>query len=96
MRPVPRDDRRVRAGDFRELARFHERVVRPLYDLRQRRRGFEVAVMKAAMELLGHPAGPVRPPLADLSTDDRAELRAILERLRVPTAASRRGPVHAS
>jgi len=88
--------RLARAGDFRELARFHEHSVRPLYDLRQRRRGFEVAVMKAAMELLGHPAGPVRPPLADLSADDRAELRAILERLRVPSAASRRGPVHAS
>jgi 5-dehydro-4-deoxyglucarate dehydratase len=88
--------RLARAGDFRELARFHEHSVRPLYDLRQRRRGFEVAVMKAAMELLGHPAGPVRPPLADLSVDDRAELRAILERLGVPTAASRRGPVHAS
>ena len=88
--------RLARAGDFGELARFHERSVRPLYDMRQRRRGFEVAVMKAAMELLGHAAGPVRPPLADLTPEERAELRAILERLRVPTAASRRGPVHAS
>jgi dihydrodipicolinate synthase/N-acetylneuraminate lyase len=52
--------------------------------------------MKAAMELLGHPAGPVRPPLANLSADERAELRVILERLGVPTAASRRGAVHAS
>jgi len=81
--------RLARAGDFRELARYHERVVRPVYDLRQRRRGYEVSVMKAAMELLGHPAGPVRPPLADLSADERAELRAILERLAVPTASRR-------
>lgn len=81
--------RLARAGDFRELARYHERVVRPVYDLRQRRRGYEVSVMKAAMELLGHPAGPVRPPLADLSTEERAELRAILERLEVPTASRR-------
>ncbi len=88
--------RLARAGDFRELARFHERAVRPFYDFRQRRRGFEVAVMKAAMELLGHPAGPVRPPLADLSAAERAELRAILERLRVPNAASRRVPVRAA
>jgi len=48
------------------------------------------------MELLGHPAGPVRPPLGDLSPDEREEVRVILERLRVPTAASRRGPMHAS
>jgi 5-dehydro-4-deoxyglucarate dehydratase len=78
-------------GDFAELARFHERAVRPFYELRQRRRGFEVAVMKAAMELLGHPAGPVRPPLGELSADERLELRVIIERLEVPTAAQRRG-----
>jgi len=77
-------------GDFRELARFHRRVVRPFYDLRQRRRGYEVSVMKAAMTILGHPAGPARPPLAELSDAERAELRAILARLDVPTAADRR------
>ena len=83
------------AGRFAELARYHDRVVRPIYDLRQRRRGYEVSVMKAAMEILGHPAGPVRPPLADLVPAERAELRAILVRLRVPSAASRRS-AHAS
>ncbi len=82
--------RLARAGDLRELARFHRRAVRPFYDLRQRRRGYEVSVMKAAMEILGHPAGPTRPPLAELSDAERAELRAILTRLDVPTAAARR------
>jgi len=80
----------ARDGDTAGLAAFHRRVVRPFYDLRQRRRGYEVSVMKAAMEILGHPAGPVRAPLADLSADERRELRAILERLDVPTAADRR------
>jgi 5-dehydro-4-deoxyglucarate dehydratase len=88
--------RLAKTGDFAELARFHERAVRPFYELRQRRRGFEVAVMKAAMELLGHPAGPVRPPLGELSADERAELRVIIERLNVPTAAQRRGAYGAS
>jgi 5-dehydro-4-deoxyglucarate dehydratase len=88
--------RLAKAGDYAELASFHERAVRPFYELRQRRRGFEVAVMKAAMELLGHPAGPVRPPLGELSADERAELRVIIERLRVPTAAQRRGANGAS
>lgn len=87
--------RLARAADFTALARFHERAVRPFYELRQRRRGYEVAVMKAAMELLGHPAGPVRPPLGDLSADERAELRVILERLQVPDASAR-GVRHAS
>jgi 5-dehydro-4-deoxyglucarate dehydratase len=82
--------RLARGRDQAGLLEFHRRVVRPFYDLRQRRRGYEVSVMKAAMDILGHPAGPVRAPLADLSADERLELRAILERLEVPTAADRR------
>ena len=77
------------SGDFDGLRSYHQRVVRPFYELRQRGRGFEVSVMKAAMELLGHPAGPARPPLGQLSERDRADLRAILARLEVPTAAAR-------
>jgi len=76
-------------ADFEGLREYQHRVVRPFYELRQRGRGFEVSVMKAAMELLGHPAGPPRPPLGRLSEADRTDLRAILERLGVPTAASR-------
>ncbi|MDE3074034.1 MAG: dihydrodipicolinate synthase family protein, partial [Chloroflexota bacterium] len=62
------------AGQFSALAAFHNQAVRPIYELRQRGKGFEVSVMKAAMELLGHPAGAVRPPLGELSAVDRAEL----------------------
>ena len=83
--------RLARSGDYAALARFHERAVRPIYELRQRRRGYEVSVMKAAMELLGHPAGPPRPPLGDLTAGERVELRGILERLEVPNADVRRG-----
>ena len=84
------------SGDFDGLRSYHQRAVRPFYELRQRGRGFEVSVMKAAMELLGHPAGPPRPPLGQLSERDREDLRAILERLEVPTAAARtREPVSA-
>jgi len=77
------------SGDLDGLRSYHQRVVRPFYELRQRGRGFEVSVMKAAMELLGHAAGPPRPPLGMLSDRDRADLRAILDRLEVPTAAAR-------
>ncbi len=88
--------RLAKEGDHEGLASYHRRVVRPFYELRQRRRGYEVSVMKVAMELLGHPSGRVRPPLADLSASERAELRAILDRLAVPTAATRRATAHAS
>ena len=39
----------------------------PLYVLRAKRRGYEVSVMKALMDLLGLAGGPVRPPLAMLT-----------------------------
>ena len=89
--------RLVSSGDFAGLRDFHQRCVRPFYELRQRGRGFEVSVMKAAMELLGHPSGAPRPPLGQLSERDRDDLGKLLRRLEVPTAAQRvRTPVAAS
>ncbi|MEO7144986.1 MAG: 5-dehydro-4-deoxyglucarate dehydratase, partial [Bryobacteraceae bacterium] len=56
-----------------------ERYVHPLYALRERMRGYEVTVMKAAMEMLGMPAGPVRPPLTSCRPQDAADLRELLK-----------------
>jgi 5-dehydro-4-deoxyglucarate dehydratase len=56
-----------------------QRYVHPLYALRERARGYEVAVMKAAMEILGKPAGPVRPPLMNCKPQDLADLRELME-----------------
>ena len=41
-------------------------------------RGYEVAGMKAAMEMLGMSAGPVRPPLRECSQADLADLRQLM------------------
>lgn len=77
------------AGDMAGLAALHARIVRPFYAMRERGKGFEVTVMKEAMAMLGHPAGPVRPPLGNLTEQDRADLRAIIDSLDIPTAADR-------
>jgi 5-dehydro-4-deoxyglucarate dehydratase len=86
------------SGDFAGLERYHKKVVRPFYEMRQRRRGFEVSVMKGAMEILGHAAGAPRAPLGQLSETDKTDLRALLQSLDVPTAAQRatRAPVGAA
>jgi 5-dehydro-4-deoxyglucarate dehydratase len=55
------------------------RYVYPLWALRGRMRGYEVAATKAAMEMLGATAGPVRPPLANLRPEDAADLRTLIE-----------------
>lgn len=80
----------AQAGDYERLRRLHAGKIRPIYDLRQRRRGFEVSMMKAAMEILGHPAGPVRAPLGTLDERDRADLAAVLEQIGAPKASSRK------
>jgi 5-dehydro-4-deoxyglucarate dehydratase len=78
------------SGDFASLREQHDAFVGPLYELRQRKRGYEVGMMKAAMELLGHRAGPARPPLANPTEAERDELKALLDRFDIPTADTRR------
>lgn len=73
------------------VGELQERLVRPIYELRTRRAGFEVSVMKAAMQLLGYRAGHPRPPLGRLSGADLHDLERILDELKVPTASHRLG-----
>lgn len=65
--------------DFDKLNNLMQRYVNPLYALRERSRGYEVAVMKAAMEMLGMRAGPVRPPLMNCREKDLAALRQLMD-----------------
>jgi 5-dehydro-4-deoxyglucarate dehydratase len=67
------------ARDFVRLDGLMKKYVHPLYAFRERVKGYEVAAMKAAMEILGMPAGPVRPPLCDCSEKDIADLRKLME-----------------
>ena len=55
-----------------------KRYVDPLFALRERMKGYEVSVMKLAMEMLGMPAGPVRPPLSEVRPQDIEDLRKIV------------------
>jgi 5-dehydro-4-deoxyglucarate dehydratase len=65
--------------DFVKLTELMNKYVHPLYALRERVKGYEVAVMKSAMEILGMPAGPVRPPLENTRPDDLEDLRELME-----------------
>lgn len=67
------------AQDFHRLAELMKRYVHPLYAIRDRARGYEVAVMKQAMEILGMPAGPVRPPLMNCRPQDVEDIRKLMQ-----------------
>lgn len=66
------------AGDNEALAELLNRCVVPLYAIRSRRKGYEVSTMKALMEMVGLNAGPVRPPLVNVTAEEEDELRTIL------------------
>jgi 5-dehydro-4-deoxyglucarate dehydratase len=53
----------------------------PYIALRNRGEGYAVSIVKAGAAIAGHPAGPVRPPLSDLRTDEFEQLRALVEAL---------------
>jgi len=67
------------AADFARLGALMNKYVIPLYALRDRLRGYEVSVMKSAMEILGSPAGGVRPPLVGVKPEETAEIRRLME-----------------
>ena len=65
-------------GDVEGAARI-DRELRPLYEVL-----FITAnpiPLKAALEMVGLPAGPVRLPLVDATADERDRIRSVLERL---------------
>src|SRR3954470_20129869 len=67
------------AGDYNALNRLMAEYVIPLYDFRSRKKGYEVTVMKAAMDLVGLAGGPVRPPLPVLRPEELTELQAMMK-----------------
>ena len=75
------------ARDFPRLNELMAKYVHPLYALRERMKGYEVSVMKEAMEMLGMPAGPVRPPLTKCRPQDVEDLRKLVEVYRLSLEA---------
>lgn len=67
------------ARDFNKLDELMRKYVHPLYAFRERVKGYEVAAMKTAMEMIGIPAGPVRPPLTNTRPQDIDDLRKIMD-----------------
>ncbi|MEU4195704.1 5-dehydro-4-deoxyglucarate dehydratase [Kribbella sp. NPDC026611] len=67
-----------RAEVYRKLNEF----VIPYLDLRDRTKGYAVSIVKAGVTAVGRDAGPVRPPLQDLTADERAQLTELIGRVK--------------
>jgi 5-dehydro-4-deoxyglucarate dehydratase len=66
--------RRDHAVVFAGLREF----VLPFIQIRNRRKGYAVSMVKAGMKAIGRPAGPVRPPLIDLTEAELQELTKLI------------------
>ena len=64
--------RRDHDAVFQQLREF----VLPYIEIRNRRKGYAVSIVKAGMRAIGRPAGPVRTPLTDL---DQREMEALIK-----------------
>ena len=66
--------RRDHAAVFARLRDF----VLPYIEIRNRRKGYAVSIVKAGMKAIGRSAGPVRPPLTDLTASEFEELSRLI------------------
>jgi 5-dehydro-4-deoxyglucarate dehydratase len=64
----------VRRHDHAVVYEGLREFVLPYLDIRNRRKGYAVSIVKAGMRAVGRPAGPVRTPLTDL---DAGEIEAL-------------------
>ncbi|HEV7650330.1 MAG TPA: 5-dehydro-4-deoxyglucarate dehydratase [Actinophytocola sp.] len=73
----------VRERDAPAVYRRLDEFVLPYLEIRDRRAGYAVSMVKAALTAVGRPAGPVRPPLTDLTDTELGELKALVDKVKL-------------
>ncbi len=68
----------VRARDLATVSAGLREFVLPYIAIRNRKKGYAVSIVKAGMRAMGRSAGPVRPPLMDLTENEFAELKSLI------------------
>jgi 5-dehydro-4-deoxyglucarate dehydratase len=73
--------RAVAADDQPTINHLLDTFFLPYLEIRNRKPGYAVSIIKAGARLAGHDAGPVRPPLTDLAPEETAKLAALMKPL---------------
>lgn len=71
----------VRAQDRETAYRLLSEFVIPYLDIRDRGKGYAVSIIKAGLTAVGRDGGRVRPPLTDLTEDERADLATLVQKV---------------
>ena len=73
--------RAVTDDDRATQSRLLDDFFLPYLAIRNRKAGYAVSIIKAGAEIVGHPGGPVRTPLTDLTRLECEQLAALIERM---------------
>jgi 5-dehydro-4-deoxyglucarate dehydratase len=71
----------IAADDTATVNRLLDDFFMPYADIRNRRAGYAVSIVKSGVRIVGRPAGAVRTPLSDLTEEEEAALGALIARL---------------
>ncbi|GAB3242918.1 5-dehydro-4-deoxyglucarate dehydratase [Kineosporia babensis] len=71
----------VRNRDREDVYRRLREFVLPYLEIRNRRSGYAVSIVKAGLQAVGRPAGSVRPPLVDLTEAELADLTDLVKKV---------------
>jgi 5-dehydro-4-deoxyglucarate dehydratase len=71
----------VRTDDFETQGRLIDDFFLPYLEIRNRKAGYAVSIVKAGATIAGHSAGPVRAPLTDLTGEEVEQLAALMAKL---------------
>lgn len=70
----------VSLDDHETVGKLIDDFFLPYLDIRNRRKGYAVSIVKAGARIAGHDAGPVRAPLTELLPDEYERLAALIEK----------------
>jgi len=73
--------RAVAADDHTTIGKLLDEFFLPYLEIRNRRAGYAVSIVKAGAKLVGRDAGPVRAPLTDLNGEELDMLDALIRKL---------------
>lgn len=75
-------------GNSSLLERLLDGFYRPFAELRERKKGYAISLIKAGVNLTGRPVGCARPPLVNPSDGELSELKSIIEKGRALLSAA--------
>ncbi|WP_088347149.1 MULTISPECIES: 5-dehydro-4-deoxyglucarate dehydratase [Rhodomicrobium] len=73
--------RAIAADDTATVNRLLDDFFMPYAQIRNRRAGYAVSIVKAGVRIVGRDAGPVRSPLADLTEQEHAMLETLVAKM---------------